>query len=136
VKVIRNRPRSVDIDEFLSRPLFAHLATASEDGPRESPEPRCAIGIVDFNRSEGRVHHAGLRGRATIERFGRGRARRLLRRYLGEDESQWDAARFPEPLDYPDNVRVRFAPETAVARDRSYRPAKDLTRQQEQPQTS
>ena len=26
-----------DINEFLSRPLFAHLATMSDDGPRESP---------------------------------------------------------------------------------------------------
>jgi hypothetical protein len=26
-----------DLDEFLSRPLFAHLAHASEHGPRESP---------------------------------------------------------------------------------------------------
>ena len=62
-----------DLDEFLSRPLYAHLATSSEHGPRESPvwfhwdgtylwiiggttfpqnlkrDPRCAIGIVDWS---------------------------------------------------------------------------------------
>lgn len=27
----------IDLDEFLARPLVAHLATASPDGPRESP---------------------------------------------------------------------------------------------------
>jgi hypothetical protein len=64
------------LEHILSRPLFAHLATAHEHGPRESPvwflweensiwmignyntdsfpkrierDPRCAIGIVDFN---------------------------------------------------------------------------------------
>ena len=26
-----------DLDEFLSRPLFAHLAHNTEQGPRESP---------------------------------------------------------------------------------------------------
>jgi hypothetical protein len=26
-----------DLGEFLSRPLFAHLAHASDNGPRESP---------------------------------------------------------------------------------------------------
>jgi hypothetical protein len=37
MKVIRDRARSVDLHEFLSRPLFAHLASADEQGPRESP---------------------------------------------------------------------------------------------------
>lgn len=148
--MIRDRPRTVDVDEFLSRPLFAHLGTASSFGPRVSPvwflwedgavwiignrksdtfpkrveeEPRCAIAIIDFDRSEGLVHHVGLRGRATVEPFDKDRARRLLRRYLGEREQLWDAGRFIEPLDDPDNVFVRFEPETAVARDQSYSPS-------------
>lgn len=110
MKVIRDRPQSVDIDEFLSRPLFGHLATASEEGPRDSPvwflweeaalwiigsratdsfprriegEPRCAVGVVEFDGSTGLVHHVGLRGRATVEPFAAERARRLLIRYLG-----------------------------------------------------
>jgi hypothetical protein len=37
MKLIHDRPGTVDLEEFLSRPLFAHLATASEEGPRESP---------------------------------------------------------------------------------------------------
>jgi Pyridoxamine 5'-phosphate oxidase len=78
------------MDEFLARPLFAHLATASPDGPRESPvwflwedgalwiiasrvddsfparierAARCAIGIVDFDRCTGKANHIGFRGR-------------------------------------------------------------------------
>jgi nitroimidazol reductase NimA-like FMN-containing flavoprotein (pyridoxamine 5'-phosphate oxidase superfamily) len=147
VKVIRDKPRSVDIEEFLARPLFAHLATASYEGPRESPvwflwedgaiwiigsratdtfpqriesEPRCAIGIVDFDHSIGLVQHVGLRGRATVESFDASRARRLLTRYLGSDESAWDE-RFRATLSDPkDDVLIRFVPETIVARDQSY----------------
>jgi nitroimidazol reductase NimA-like FMN-containing flavoprotein (pyridoxamine 5'-phosphate oxidase superfamily) len=148
VRVIRDRQRSVDLDAFLARPLFAHLATASELGPRESPvwflwedgaiwiigsrrddtfparierEPRCAIGIVDFDRSRGLVQHVGFRGRATVMPFDKERARRLLRRYLGEEEAQWDQ-RFRATLVDCDNVLIRFEPETAVARDVSYAP--------------
>lgn len=75
------------LDEVLARPLFAHLATDSEHGPRESPvwflwedetlwfignyqsdtfpkrierEPRCAIGVVEFDiGGECRLHAFG-----------------------------------------------------------------------------
>lgn len=131
--------------ELLARPLFAHLATASELGPRESPvwflwedealwmvgnyktdsfprrvelEPRCAVGIVNFDASTGSVQHVGFRGRARLEPHDAGRVRRLLSRYMGEVE-QWDA-RFVEILDDEDYVLVRFEPETAVVRDQSY----------------
>jgi nitroimidazol reductase NimA-like FMN-containing flavoprotein (pyridoxamine 5'-phosphate oxidase superfamily) len=152
MKVIRDRLRTVELDEFLSRPLFAHLATAGELGPRESPvwflwdesrvwvigsratdtfperierEPRCAIGIVDFDRLTGLVQHVGLRGRASIEAFDAQRAGRLLARYLGPNEPGWDA-RFLATLEDPDAkqaVLVRFTPETIVARDVSYAPS-------------
>lgn len=148
MKVIRDRPRTVDIEEFLSRPLFAHLATASDEGPRESPvwflweegavwiigspvtdtfpgrverDARCAIGVVDFDRSSGLVQHVGLRGRATVEPFDAGRARRLLARYLGDDEGAWDE-RFSDTLMGEGDVLIRFVPETVVARDVSYEP--------------
>jgi nitroimidazol reductase NimA-like FMN-containing flavoprotein (pyridoxamine 5'-phosphate oxidase superfamily) len=147
MKIIRDRQRSVDVPEFLSRPLFAFLATVSESGPRVSPvwflwedgalwvignrrtdtfparierDPRCAVAIVDFDRNRGVVHHVGLRGRATVEPFEKERAKQLLARYLGEHEDQWDQVRFKESLEDPDNVFVRFEPETVVARDQSY----------------
>jgi pyridoxamine 5'-phosphate oxidase-like protein len=143
--------RSVDPEEFLARPLFAHLATASEHGPRESPvwflweddavwiigsresdtfparidaEGRCAVGIVDFDRASGLVQHVGMRGRATVEPFDENRARRLLRRYLGPDERTWDQ-RFRTTLTTPvaeQAVLIRFVPETVIARDVSYEP--------------
>jgi hypothetical protein len=136
----------LDVDELLARPLFAHLATASADGARSSPvwflweddaiwiigsrradsfparlerEPRCAIGIVDFDREGGLVHHVGMRGRASLEPFDAQRAARLLARYLGDRRELWDR-RFRDTLADPDNLFIRFAPETVVARDQSY----------------
>jgi len=157
MKVIRDRARSVDLEAFLARPLFAHLATASERGPRESPvwfswdagalwiignrrtdtfpkriqaEPRCAVGMVDFDVGTGRVEHVGMRGHAAVEPFDESRARALLRRYLGDDETRWDA-RFRAALEDPDSLLVRFVPDTVVARDVSYRPSFALKRSED-----
>jgi hypothetical protein len=149
MEIIRDRPNSVDVDEFLARPLFAHLATASDQGPRVSPvwflwedravwiigsraddsfpqrierDGRCSVSVVDFDETAGIVQHVGLRGEATVKPFERERARRLLVRYLGGDEARWDE-RFRATLGDSENVLVCFRPETAVARDVSYPPA-------------
>ncbi len=146
MKIIRDRAKTVDLDEFLARPLFAHLATGSGDGPRESPvwflwegggvwilgnrrtdtfparienEPRCALGIVDSDVRTGLVQHVGFRGRALVRPFDRELATRLLSRYLGGNVSRWDS-RFRRSLEDPENVLIWFEPETAVARDVSY----------------
>ncbi|MGH9900310.1 MAG: pyridoxamine 5'-phosphate oxidase family protein [Pyrinomonadaceae bacterium] len=140
------------LDQVLSRPLFAHLATASEQGPRESPvwflweeealwiignhrtdtfpkrierEPRCAIGIVDFDIITGFVQHVGFRGRARLEPHDAARMKRLLRRYLGQQEQRWDPRFLAVPGDR-DWVLIRFEPETAVVRDQSYQVNKDV----------
>lgn len=132
-------------DKLLTRPLFAHLATASEHGPRESPvwflwedgalwvignyktdsfprrierEPRCAIGVVDFDSSTGFVQHVGFRGHARLEAHDAERMRRLLGRYMGEP-GQWDS-RFVKILGDTDYIFIRIEPETAVVRDQSY----------------
>lgn len=154
MKIVQETGSRFDLDEdaasrllsdLLSRPLFAHLATSSQQGPRESPvwflwedgalwiignyktdtfprrierKPRCAIGIVDFDASTGRVQHAGFRGRARLMPHDADRMGRLLSRYMGGVE-QWDR-RFVEILDDTDYVFIRFEPETAVVRDQSY----------------
>ncbi len=146
MRVIQDGSRGTfDLDEFLSRPLFAHLATASEHGPRDSPvwfaweegaiwiigdsgdtfpgrieqDPRCAVGIVDFDQRTGLVRHAGFRGRAAVEPFDRDRVRRLFSRYLPGGEDDWDNT-FQEALHDTALVFVRFEPETVVVRDQSY----------------
>ena len=137
----------VDLDAFLDRPLFCFLAQAPESGPRVSPlwflwedgavwiiaqlegrsypdrverDPRTALAVVDFEPSEGRVEHVGMRGRAGLEPHDTGRADRLLAKYFGDDQEGWPE-RF---VDLPsEHYRlIRFEPETVVARDHSYAP--------------
>ena len=154
MKIVRETGSHFDLDEgaarrlleeILSRPLFAHLATASEEGPRESPvwflweggalwvignyrtdtfpkrverEPRCAVGVVDFDASTGLVRHVGFRGRARLAPHDPERMKRLLSRYMGA-AGRWDS-RFVEILDDSDYIFVCFEPDTAVVRDQSY----------------
>jgi len=155
MKIIQETGSHFDLDEgdarsflnkLLARPLFAHLATVSESGPRESPvwflwedealwiignnqtdtfpkrielDPRCAIGIVDFDVSSGMVQHAGFRGRAHLELHDRDRMMRLLNRYMGEVK-EWDR-RFVKILDDTNYTFIKFIPETVVVRDQSYK---------------
>ncbi|CAN5619488.1 hypothetical protein BH24ACT22_BH24ACT22_19910 [soil metagenome] len=151
MQIVGNRSENIDLEEFLARPLFAHLATASEYGPRGSPvwflweedalwiiavldentfqerirqDPRCTVSIVDFDCETGLVQHIGSRGRATLEPWDFNKAKRLLARYLGDDETDWDRGRFLENLDDPDiHSFVKLEPETAVVRDQSYNPS-------------
>jgi hypothetical protein len=134
-----------DLGEFLSRPLFAHLAHTSEHGPRESPvwfhwdgaalwviggesfpanlkrDPRCAVGIVDWDLATGRCHHVGMRGVAEVFPLNVDLARTIFRRYMGPDEADWDR-RFDDVFDGSSCLElVRFTPETVVVRDQSYR---------------
>ncbi|WP_254839324.1 pyridoxamine 5'-phosphate oxidase family protein [Natronomonas marina] len=140
-----------DLEAFLARPLFGHLATHHPDGPRESPvwylweegaawilgdaatdtfparverEPACSLGVVDFDAERGLVQHVGVRGHGTVEPFDRDRAERLLARYLGADRADWDG-RFSEYVTNPTETAllVRIEPDTVVARDQSYSPA-------------
>jgi hypothetical protein len=135
-----------DLDEFLARPLYAHLSHNSKDGPRESPvwfhwdgqaiwiiggtsfpanlkrDPRCALGIVDWDPGSGLSHHVGLRGRAEILPFDTAMARTIFRRYFGPDEDDWDR-RFDDVFTGELGLEmVRIIPETVVIRDQSYRP--------------
>src|SRR5262249_13773906 len=88
-----------ELDEFLSRPLYAHLAHSSEHGPRESPvwfhwdgqaiwiiggssfpvnlkrDSRCALGIIDWEPATGLSHHVGMRGSAEVLAFDRSMAK-------------------------------------------------------------
>jgi hypothetical protein len=143
-----------DLDEFLARPLYAHLAHGSEHGPRESPawfhwdgraiwiiggtsfpanlkrDPRCALGIVDWDLATGRSHHVGIRGRAEVLPFDGAMARTIFRRYFGPDENDWDR-RFDDVFAGEANLEmVRIVPETVVVRDQSYKPTA-WARQQE-----
>ncbi len=134
-----------DFTEFMSRPLFAHLAHMGEKGVCESPvwfhwdgaalwiiggstfpenlrrDPRCAIGIVDWNPTTGMLHHVGLRGAAEVVPLDLTIARTIFRRYFGPNEESWDP-RFEDVFAADSSLEmVRFVPESAVLRDQSYR---------------
>jgi hypothetical protein len=140
-----------DLDEFLSRPLYAHLAHDSGHVPRESPvwfhwdgqafwiiggtslpenlrrEPRCAIGVVDWDPASGLSQHVGLRRRAEVLAFDPAVARTIFKRYFGPDVDSWDS-RFREDIEGSTGVPlIRFTPETVVMRDQSYKPARGGT---------
>lgn len=147
MKIIHG-PRTFDIETVLSKPLFAHLATSSALGARESPvwflwddamlwiighkktdtfpqrieaDPRVALGIVDFDVTTGLVHHVGIRGTAEIAPFSLPRVKRILRKYLGVIEDDWDSRLTADVLQGRDYLLVKITPETAVVRDQSYR---------------
>jgi hypothetical protein len=137
-----------ELNEFLSRPLYAHLAHNSDQGPRESPvwfhwdgkfiwiiggssfpanlkkDPRCALGIVDFDLHTGLSQHVGIRGTADVLPPDTSVARTIFRRYFGPDENDWDS-RFDDVF-APDSIleMIRITPETVVIRDQSYTPTK------------
>ena len=138
-------PSDFDLDAFLAQPLMAHLATASEAGPRDSPvwylwedgaiwlvgntrdtfptrierDARCAVGIVEFDLARGLLRHVGIRGVGAVERLDHDRVKRLLRRYLGADEAGWNRDFKASVIDRLE-LMVRIQPTSIVARDQSY----------------
>jgi hypothetical protein len=136
-----------DLNEFLSRPLYAHLAHSSERGPRESPvwfhwdgtaiwiiggstfpanlrrDPRCALGIVDWDMATGRSHHVGMRGTAEVLPYDKTMTKTIFQRYFGSDEADWDPRfNYDATGEGAELTMVRFTPETVVVRDQSYQP--------------
>lgn len=105
-----------ELDEFLSRPLFAHLATNSEQGPRESPiwflwkdqalwaiggtsfpanlerDPRCTVGIVDFVLATGLLQHVGLQGTAEVLPLEPRVVTLIFAKYMGNDQTALGSA--------------------------------------------
>ena len=137
--------RDFDFDVVLLKPLMAHLATGSPDGPRESPvwflweagaiwligtsrdsfarrlraEPRCAIGIVDFDAARGVLRHVGVRGTAEIGAMDNARRGRLLSRYLGPAPEAWNPW-FIEHVVAPLDLMIRVTPQSIVAKNASF----------------
>jgi hypothetical protein len=58
-------------------------------------DPKCALGIVDWDPPTGLSQHVGVRGRAEILPFDVAMAKATFRKYFGPDESAWDG-RFAE----------------------------------------
>lgn len=137
--------KDFDIDTVLSKPLMAHLSTLEKGEPRDSPvwfiweesylwifgtdkdsfikrlkqEPRCAIGIVDFNLQNGLLKHVGIRGTAQINHLDPNRLRRFVSKYLGNNSDNWNKW-FITHIVNPLNVMVQMTPISVVAKDVSF----------------
>ncbi|TPQ19306.1 pyridoxamine 5'-phosphate oxidase family protein [Streptomyces sporangiiformans] len=135
-----------DVDEFLQQPLTARIAT---NGPTVRPvwflweagafwvltgpwarlsgrvreDPSVALVVDECDLATGRVRQVIARGRAELVPFDVARGRRKLVRYLGADESLWDA-RFVHYLHDDPGERgtmwLRLVPTSLTAQDLSY----------------
>ena len=135
-----------DVRIVLDKPLMAHLASNSPKGPRDSPlwflweedaiwlignsndtfprrleaEPRCAVGIVDYQVERGILRHVGVRGMAQVHHeMDRSRLHRLLHRYLGPNVELWNPWFVEHVVDKLDRM-ICITPSSVVAKDMSY----------------
>jgi nitroimidazol reductase NimA-like FMN-containing flavoprotein (pyridoxamine 5'-phosphate oxidase superfamily) len=136
-----------DIDHFLAQPLTARVATSGptirpawyhwEDhafwflsGPwaklaeHINANPALAVTVDTCDIATGLVRQVIARGQAEIHPFDVPRGQRMLSRYLGPDEHQWDK-RFRHYLhDDPagrGTIWIRLKPASLTAKDLSYR---------------
>ncbi|ABD53423.1 pyridoxamine 5'-phosphate oxidase family protein [Jannaschia sp. CCS1] len=132
----------------LSRPLMANLSTITHHGePRNAPvwfaweddalwmlsdvtsssphriarNPKVAVEIVDYDNTEGILRHLGLRGDATVEPMNPDLFRRLLRRYLGPEDTQnqWFIENIAR-IDDPNGRLIRLEPTSIFTNDVSF----------------
>lgn len=137
--------KDFEIDSVLRKPLMAHLSTVDRGAPRDSPvwfiweeeaiwmfgtsedsfvkrlrvEPRCAVGIVDFDLAGGVLRHVGIRGQATMAGVDKNRLLHFVAKYLGQHEKEWNpwfVANIVDPLD----VMIKVTPTSVVAKDVSF----------------
>ena len=135
-----------DIDEFLSRPLTARIAT---NGPTVRPtwflwedhafwiltgpwarlmnrvldDPALAVVVDECDLTTGMVRQIIARGQAEVLPFDVPRGRRKLARYLGTDETRWDQRFHRYLYDDPtekETIWLRLHPTSLTAKDLSY----------------
>lgn len=139
----RDMAQDFDVEAFLARPLVAHLATT---GPAVRPvwylweegafwiitgswsradqlarEPKASLVVDSCDLDSGEVLQVRAAGVAELVPYDVERARRKLVRYLGSDESRWDADRFALVPEDGESRFIRLVPDRLVARDLSYR---------------
>lgn len=148
--MLRNDRARFDLDEFLSRPLVAHISTGSSAGSRNSvffyiwedhalwmileegfntvqarvrKDPRVAVGVVDFDPRTGFLQHVSIRGSASLEPWDDDRAGRLLHRYYRHLDGYDRPA--PQPGERTTGrlpmIFLRVVPDSVMLRDLEYR---------------
>lgn len=138
-------PEGFDLEQFLSEPLIARVAT---NGPTIRPvwylweeeafwwltgrwsnlpeiiehDALIALVIDTWDPNTGEILQLTASGNAGLHPFDADRARRKLVRYLGTDVSRWDQGRFIKgTFEDPSAAFVRLKPDRVTVKDRSYR---------------
>jgi hypothetical protein len=137
--------KDFEIEDVLCKPLMAHLSTVEDGAPRESPvwflwedsclwifgtskdsfvkrlqaEPKCAVGIVEYDLESGILKHVGIRGKAFLETCNKDRLMRFVAKYLGEDKRNWNPW-FLENVVDPLDAMIKVVPESIVAKNVSF----------------
>ena len=132
-----------DLYGFLAQPLVARVAARGpsvravwflwEDGAfwwltggwsslsaTLKADPSVALVIDTCDLATGEVLQLSAEGEAEIYQLDSGRARRLLRRYLGTDESRWPERFKSGTFHDPTTRLIRLEPTRMRARDLSY----------------
>jgi nitroimidazol reductase NimA-like FMN-containing flavoprotein (pyridoxamine 5'-phosphate oxidase superfamily) len=132
-----------DLDAFLAQPLVARVAARGpsilavwflwEDGAfwwltggwsrlsaTLKADPSVALVVDTCDLATGEVLELSAEGEAEIYQLDSGRARRLLRRYLGADESRWPERFKSGTFHDPTTRLIRLEPTRMRARDLSY----------------
>ncbi|MCH9625078.1 MAG: hypothetical protein S4CHLAM123_02450 [Chlamydiales bacterium] len=137
--------KDFEINIVLNKPLLAHLSSTENGEPRDSPvwfiweegciwifgtrtdsfirrleqDPRCALGVVDFDLDKGILRHVGIRGTSQVENIDHHRLYRFISKYLGNDREKWNewfVKNIVDPLD----VMMKIIPKSIVAKDVSF----------------
>ncbi|MGI5467377.1 pyridoxamine 5'-phosphate oxidase family protein [Streptomyces sp. CA-132043] len=141
-----------DLAEFLAAPRVAHLATQGTDGPVVRPvwflwedeifwvitgswarleqqltaDPRFSLVVDSCDLATGRVRQVTAYGHGTVTAFDADRGRRKLRRYLGDQEKDWDIRFRPDAgATASPNRWARLVPDVLRIGDLSFRPASE-----------
>ena len=132
-----------DLDAFLAKPLVARVAARGpsilavwflwEDGAfwwltggwsglsaTLKADPSVALVVDTCDLATGEVLQVSAEGEAEIYQLDSGRARRLLRRYLGADDSRWPERFKSGTFHDPTTRLIRLEPTRVLARDLSY----------------
>lgn len=137
----------LDIDEFLSRPLVCHIATApprllplwylweggcfwvltgpwSRLGDVLRADPRVVLVVDSCDPATGETLQVLASGSAELVAFDVARGRRLLERYLGSDLEAWDPRFRSYVSESAGSVWARLQPERLIGRDLSFQPSR------------
>ena len=134
-----------DLEDFLAQPLVARVAAAGpsvravwflwEDGAfwwltgnwsrlpsTLKGDPSVALVVDTCDLDTGEVLQVTAAGDGEIYQLDPDRARRILRRYLGADESRWPERFTVRTLHNPATRMIRVQPSSLRARSLSYEP--------------